>query len=114
MLRSPVIALRKAEKERRAEDGDAPPETEDKKDPGLVLLQDEKKKTKGKTKLPIETVQALEQARQRPIDEGFARIKELDPEIPSDRIEWMKVVADLIDVFRETRELFGGNRVGSL
>ncbi|KAG8882395.1 transcription factor TFIIIC subunit tfc4 [Tulasnella sp. 331] len=105
-----VIALRKVEKERHAKDVDVLPETENQKGPGIVLLLDEKKKSKGKVKLPIETVQALEYARQKPIDEGFARIKELDPELSADRAEWMKVVADLIDVFRETRELFGGNR----
>ncbi|KAG8991648.1 transcription factor TFIIIC subunit tfc4 [Tulasnella sp. JGI-2019a] len=104
-----VIALRKAEREQRAKDDGLPPGSEAENDNGLIV-QDEKKKTaRGKTKLPIETVQALEQGRQRPIDEGFARIAELDPET-SDRMEWMKVVADLIDVFRETRELFGGNR----
>ena len=55
----------------------------------------------------------LEQAKQKAVDDGWNRLATLDPESMSgdDRSEWMKEAAALIDIFRETRELFGGNRV---
>lgn len=60
--------------------------------------------------MPIGTIHVFELARQNVVDEGFAKLAKLDPEGP-DRADWMKEAVGLIDVFRETRELFSGNRV---
>jgi len=79
---------------------------------GATSLFEEKKRTfQKKAAVPLKTVQALEKERQNAIDEGFRKLDELKDIDGSDRTQWLHEAGILTDMFRETRELFGGNRV---
>lgn len=86
-------------------------------DPGVAdngaasaMFAEKKSHTKTKSSLPIETVRALEQSRQAVVDGHWSKVVSLNPE-GADLAAWLKEAGSLIDIFRETRELFGGNRV---
>ncbi|KAG8934610.1 transcription factor TFIIIC subunit tfc4 [Tulasnella sp. 417] len=103
-----VIAWRKSRQKGKANAGEED-QASTSADPSGALFEEKKRSTKSKSSMPIGTIHVFELARQNVVDEGFSKLAKLDPEGP-DRTEWMKEAVGLIDVFRETRELFSGNR----
>ncbi|KAG9007114.1 transcription factor TFIIIC subunit tfc4 [Tulasnella sp. 427] len=106
--KEPLIAWRKTQEKGRSTAGDEDPESSSAEQSG-ALFEEKKRHAKSKSTVPIGTIHVFELARQNVVDEGFSKLEKLDPKGP-ERTEWMKEALVLIDVFRETRELFSGNR----
>lgn len=103
-----MIAWRKAQEKEKATANEE--ELGSSADPSGALFEEKKRSAKSKSSIPLGTIHVFELARQNVVDESFAKLAKLDPE-GADRAEWMKEAVGLIDIFRETRELFSGNRV---
>ncbi|KAG8952110.1 transcription factor TFIIIC subunit tfc4 [Tulasnella sp. 424] len=102
-----VIAWRKTQEKEKAAANEE--ELGSSADPSGALFEEKKRSAKSKSSIPLGTIHVFELARQNVVDESFAKLAKLDPE-GADRAEWMKEAVGLIDIFRETRELFSGNR----
>ncbi|KAG8960660.1 hypothetical protein FRC03_006292 [Tulasnella sp. 419] len=91
------------------EDAEAP---EGSKDAGTSLFEETKKGSKRyKAKASVQDIEKLEIERQNFVDSTFAKLRELVDITGHDREEWLRNATLLTDHFRETRELFLGNRV---
>ncbi|KAG8908776.1 transcription factor TFIIIC subunit tfc4 [Tulasnella sp. 403] len=104
-----VIAWRKSHEEGNVRSDRGNTEEVQDTDPTNALFEEKKRSKKARSAMPIQMVWVMEQARQNRVDEGFKKLESLDPE-GDDRTEWMKEASALIEMFRGTRELFGGNR----
>lgn len=121
MIRHPVIDARKR-RPGQAE-GTAPPGAPSSSQPGASLF-DEKShlRPKGKAatkngRLTLADLKALEEQREKEVLLGYKRIEELWPSILSAERsnevvrEWMLEAEKLVEMFRETRNLFLTSRV---
>lgn len=102
-----VIAWRKTQEKEKAAANEE--ELGSSADLSGALFEEKKRSAKSKSSIPLGTIHVFELARQNVVDESFAKLAKLDPE-GADLAEWMKEAVGLIDIFRETRELFSGNR----